>query len=120
MAKKCRFYAVVHGRQIGIFDKWDGGARVAIDHFPGADHRAFRSLALAEEWYGYSRTMAAASIIPSARRSAWTVASICSVCSIAPTPILAGDREIYVPQHSDVRTLLKEDVQQWQLPANTH
>lgn len=51
MAKKPRFYAVVHGRQTGIFDKWDGGARLAIDHFPGADHRAFRSLALAEEWY---------------------------------------------------------------------
>lgn len=51
MAKKPRFYAVVHGRQTGIFDKWDGGARVAIDHFPSADHRAFRSLALAEEWY---------------------------------------------------------------------
>lgn len=51
MAKKPRFYAVVHGRQTGIFDKWDGGARIAIDHFPGAEHRAFRSLALAEEWY---------------------------------------------------------------------
>ncbi|VEF10871.1 Predicted double-stranded RNA/RNA-DNA hybrid binding protein [Pseudomonas fluorescens] len=51
MAKKPRFYAVVHGRQTGIFDKWDDGARLAINHFPGADHRAFRSLALAEEWY---------------------------------------------------------------------
>lgn len=51
MAKKPRFYVVVHGRQTGIFDKWEGGARLAIDHFPGAVHRAFRSLALAEEWY---------------------------------------------------------------------
>lgn len=51
MAKKPRFYAVVHGRQTGIFNNWDGGARLAIDHFPGADHRAFRSLELAEEWY---------------------------------------------------------------------
>lgn len=51
MAKKPRFYAVVHGRKTGIFNKWEGGARLAIDHFPGADHRAFRSLELAEEWY---------------------------------------------------------------------
>ena len=51
MAKKPRFYAVIHGRQTGIFNKWDDGARLAIDHYPGADHRAFRSLELAEEWY---------------------------------------------------------------------
>lgn len=51
MAKKPRFYAVVHGHKTGIFNKWDGGARMAIDHFPEAHHRAFSSLELAEEWY---------------------------------------------------------------------
>lgn len=51
MAKKSRFYAVIHGRQTGIFDKWDGGAQVSIDRFPEAEHRSFRSLELAEEWY---------------------------------------------------------------------
>ncbi|TWC18942.1 MULTISPECIES: viroplasmin family protein [unclassified Pseudomonas] len=51
MAKKIRFYAVIHGRHTGIFDRWDGGARASVDHFPEAEHRSFRSLELAEEWY---------------------------------------------------------------------
>ncbi|MGK9064595.1 ribonuclease H1 domain-containing protein [Stutzerimonas chloritidismutans] len=51
MVKKIRFYAVVHGRQTGIFDKWNGGAREAVERFNGALHRAFSSLELAEEWY---------------------------------------------------------------------
>ncbi|HEX4547990.1 viroplasmin family protein [Pseudomonas sp.] len=51
MAKKSRFYVVIHGRQTGIFDQWDRGARASIDRFPDAEHRSFRSLELAEEWY---------------------------------------------------------------------
>ena len=38
MAKKPKFYAVVHGRKIGIFNSWEGGARLSIDRFPEAKH----------------------------------------------------------------------------------
>ncbi|MGE6385461.1 viroplasmin family protein [Pseudomonas sp. NPDC078416] len=51
MAKKPKFYAVVHGRKIGIFNSWEGGARLSIDRFPDARHQSFATLALAEEWY---------------------------------------------------------------------
>lgn len=48
---KSKFYAVIKGRQTGIFNCWDGGAREQIDGYKGAMHRAFTTLALAEEWY---------------------------------------------------------------------
>lgn len=51
MAKKPKFYAVVHGRKLGIFNSWDDGARLSIDRFPEAKHQSFATLALAEEWY---------------------------------------------------------------------
>lgn len=56
MAKKPRFYAVVKGRKPGIFDKWDGGARLSTDGFPGASYRGFSTLPLAEEWYRQAST----------------------------------------------------------------
>lgn len=51
MAKRQKFYAVVHGRKLGIFDKWEDGARLSIERFPEARHQSFVTLALAEEWY---------------------------------------------------------------------
>lgn len=51
MAKKPKFYAVVHGRKLGIFNRWEGGARLSIDRFPEAKHQSFATLELAEEWY---------------------------------------------------------------------
>lgn len=51
MAKKPKFYAVVHGRKLGIFNSWEGGARLSIDRFPEAKHQSFATLELAEEWY---------------------------------------------------------------------
>jgi len=51
MAKKPKFYAVVHGRKLGIFNSWEGGARLSIDSFPEAKHQSFATLELAEEWY---------------------------------------------------------------------
>lgn len=51
MAKRQKFYAVVRGRKLGIFDKWEGGARLSIERFPEAKHQSFVTLELAEEWY---------------------------------------------------------------------
>ncbi|NQD75316.1 viroplasmin family protein [Pseudomonas sp. B21-023] len=51
MAKKPKFYAVVRGRKLGIFNSWVDGARLSIERFPEAKHQSFATLALAEEWY---------------------------------------------------------------------
>lgn len=51
MAKKPKFYAVVQGRKLGIFNTWEGGARGSIERFPEAKHQSFATLELAEEWY---------------------------------------------------------------------
>ncbi|OUM09224.1 ribonuclease H [Pseudomonas syringae] len=51
MAKKPKFYAVVKGRKLGIFNTWDGGARLSIERFPEAKHQSFATLELAVEWY---------------------------------------------------------------------
>jgi predicted GIY-YIG superfamily endonuclease len=51
MAKKTKFYAVVQGRKLGIFNTWEGGARGSIERFPEAKHQSFATLELAEEWY---------------------------------------------------------------------
>lgn len=48
---KSKFYAVVRGRQTGIFKCWDGGARDQVDGFKGAIYRSFATLLLAEEWF---------------------------------------------------------------------
>lgn len=48
---KSRVYAVVKGRQTGIFKCWDGGAREQVDGFKGAVYRSFATLSLAEEWF---------------------------------------------------------------------
>ncbi|WP_455233242.1 ribonuclease H1 domain-containing protein [Geopseudomonas aromaticivorans] len=48
---KAKFYAVVKGRQPGIFNRWDGGAREQVDNYRGAVHRSFVTEALALEWY---------------------------------------------------------------------
>lgn len=51
MAKKSKLYAVVKGRKLGIFNTWEGGARLSIERFPEAKHQSFATLGLAEEWY---------------------------------------------------------------------
>lgn len=48
---KAKFYAVVKGRQSGIFNRWEGGAREQVDNYRGAVHRSFTTEALALEWY---------------------------------------------------------------------
>lgn len=49
--KKRKFYVVVHGRKLGIFNSWEGWARLSIDRFPEEKHQSFATLALAGEWY---------------------------------------------------------------------
>lgn len=51
MAKKSKYYAVFQGRKTGIFNTWEGGARLAVDHFPETVHASFATLELAEEWF---------------------------------------------------------------------
>lgn len=51
MARKPKYYAVFRGRITGIFNTWEGGARLAVDRFPDAKHESFATLELAEEWY---------------------------------------------------------------------
>lgn len=51
MAKRSKFYAVVIGRKLGIFNTWEGGARLSIERFPEAKHQSFATLELAQEWY---------------------------------------------------------------------
>ena len=51
MAKKPRFYAVTRGRKLGIFNTWEGGARLSVERYPDAKHESFVTLELAEEWY---------------------------------------------------------------------
>jgi hypothetical protein len=48
---KPRFYAVAKGRQTGIFDQWNGGARAHVDGFAGALYKSFATTELAELWW---------------------------------------------------------------------
>ena len=51
MAKKPKFYAVTRGRKLGIFNTWEGSARLSVERYPDAKHESFATLELAEEWY---------------------------------------------------------------------
>ena len=44
MATKKTFYAVVKGRQVGIFEKWVGGAGNSMAGFSGTVHEKFNIL----------------------------------------------------------------------------
>ena len=48
---KPKFYVVAKGRQTGIFDQWDGGARPHVDGFAGALYKSFATMELAERWW---------------------------------------------------------------------
>lgn len=52
MAKK-KFYAVVKGRQPGIYQEWSGenGAEAQVSGFPGAVYKGFSTFAEAEQWF---------------------------------------------------------------------
>lgn len=51
MAKKTRYYAVVHGKPSGIFNVWEGGAAPATQGVENAVFKSFTTLEHAEEWY---------------------------------------------------------------------
>ena len=46
-----KFYAVVKGFEVGIYESWWGGAAEQVTGFPNAIHRRFTSRADAEKWY---------------------------------------------------------------------
>lgn len=48
---KQRFYVIIKGRSIGIFDRWDGGARPKVDGYPNALYKSFSTVELAELWW---------------------------------------------------------------------
>lgn len=48
---KRRFYVVVKGRETGIFNAWDEGARPHVEGFPGAIFKSFATTDLAEIWW---------------------------------------------------------------------
>lgn len=50
---KRKYYAVVAGRQPGIYDEWGGagGAEAQVNAFPNAIYKSFPSRAEAEQWY---------------------------------------------------------------------
>ena len=52
MAKK-NYYAVVNGRQPGIYATWSGleGAEAQIKGYPGARYKGFATLDDAKAWY---------------------------------------------------------------------
>jgi ribonuclease HI len=56
MAKK-KYYAVVKGRNPGIYDTWfgEGGAQSQISGFPGAVYKGFTSREEAEQWFKYGQ-----------------------------------------------------------------
>ena len=47
-----KFYAVVNGRQPGIYTSWDGynGAREQVNRFPNSKHHSFATLEEAEQY----------------------------------------------------------------------
>ena len=53
MSKK-KYYAVVKGRQPGIYDLWAGqkGAEAQVKGYTGAVYKGFATLADAKQWYG--------------------------------------------------------------------
>ena len=51
MAKKTRYYAVVHGKPSGIFNVWEGGAAPATQGVENAVFKSFTTLEHAEAWY---------------------------------------------------------------------
>jgi hypothetical protein len=46
-----KFYAVVKGFEVGIYDTWYGGAAEQVTGFPRAIHRRFTNRDDAERWY---------------------------------------------------------------------
>jgi ribonuclease HI len=53
MAKKKKFYAVVHGRAPGIYQDWAGetGAQAQVKGYPGALYRGFAAYQDAAAWF---------------------------------------------------------------------
>ena len=51
MAKKIRYYEVVHGKPAGIFNAWENGAAPATQGVEGAVFKSFTTLEHGEEWY---------------------------------------------------------------------
>lgn len=51
MAKKTRYYAVVSGTPVGIFNAWESGAALATQGVGSALYKSFTTLELAVEWY---------------------------------------------------------------------
>ena len=52
MPSRAKFYAVVNGRQPGIYDSWDGmhGAKEQVNEFHNSKHHSFATLEEAQ-WY---------------------------------------------------------------------
>ncbi|MEK5177820.1 RNase H1/viroplasmin domain-containing protein [Paenibacillus odorifer] len=48
---KTKFYVVVKGRKIGIFDIWDEGAKQYVEGYKGAVYKSFSKIELAEMWW---------------------------------------------------------------------
>ncbi|MDQ0090117.1 hypothetical protein J2T12_003531 [Paenibacillus anaericanus] len=48
---KSKFYVVVKGRNIGIFNKWEGGAKQYVEGYKGAVYKSFSTIELAEIWW---------------------------------------------------------------------
>lgn len=46
-----KFYAVVKGFEVGIFESWYGGASEHVTGYPNAIHRRFNNREDAEKWY---------------------------------------------------------------------
>ncbi|MDQ0194928.1 ribonuclease H1 domain-containing protein [Paenibacillus wynnii] len=48
---KTKFYVVVKGRQTGIFDNWEGGAKQQVEGYKGAVYKSFSKIEIAEIWW---------------------------------------------------------------------
>lgn len=48
---KKRFYVVINGRTIGIFNQWDEAARLQVEGYSRAVYKSFTTLELAERWW---------------------------------------------------------------------
>jgi hypothetical protein len=48
---KKRFYVVIKGHKIGIFNQWDGAARLQVEGYRRALYKSFTTLELAQRWW---------------------------------------------------------------------
>ncbi|MCS7464199.1 viroplasmin family protein [Paenibacillus doosanensis] len=46
-----KFYVVAKGKNPGIYNKWDGGAKQNVEGYKGAVYKSFSTLELAEIWW---------------------------------------------------------------------